>query len=311
MPLRKRIGIMGGWLLECLAGLEPASLRYATQCDTSYTIGTISRDCGLSVVTRGEFTQRFRLSQAYAYIIPRFSAPKLAKFQKKKKLTAIRCRLPSTTYAARKILRSQLLIAHDTYKTILTRQLRREVQELRPDAVYRALVHPVLLPCPHCCMPVVVVSHCPSFIRVAIIIRTSDDAQPPLRPAQCPPVVKRDSFEFCCQPYRLLCRRVADKRMTAAATTMPARLQPRFFHGSLDAVLIAQNLSDKLVCVLSDLMLLHSLIHRPRITLCTSYHSFPNAHISCTRQVAHLSSRHCSRSKYRLPFLSTRWLYPL
>ena len=31
MPLRKRIGISGGWLLECLAGLEPASLRYATQ----------------------------------------------------------------------------------------------------------------------------------------------------------------------------------------------------------------------------------------------------------------------------------------
>ena len=43
MPLRKRIGISGGWPLECLAGLEPASLRYATQRDTSYTIGTISR----------------------------------------------------------------------------------------------------------------------------------------------------------------------------------------------------------------------------------------------------------------------------
>lgn len=44
MPLRKRIGIMGvgGWPLECLAGLEPASLRYATQRDTSYTIGTLT-----------------------------------------------------------------------------------------------------------------------------------------------------------------------------------------------------------------------------------------------------------------------------
>ena len=85
MPLRKRIGIMGGWPLECLAGLEPASLRYATQRDTSYTIGTISRDCGLSVVTRGELTQRFRLSQAYGYIVPHFLAEKLAKFQKKKR----------------------------------------------------------------------------------------------------------------------------------------------------------------------------------------------------------------------------------
>lgn len=85
-----------GWLWSACAGLEPASPHYAMRCATSYTIGTISRNRGLSVVTRGEFTQRFRLSQAYAYIIPCFSAPKLAKFQKKKKLTAIRCRLPSS-----------------------------------------------------------------------------------------------------------------------------------------------------------------------------------------------------------------------
>lgn len=73
-----------GWLWSACAGLEPASPHYAMRCATSCTIGTISRDCGLSVVTRGELTQRFRLSQAYAYIIPRFSAPKLAKFAKKK-----------------------------------------------------------------------------------------------------------------------------------------------------------------------------------------------------------------------------------
>lgn len=73
-----------GWLWSACAGLEPASLRYATQRDTSYTIGTISRFHGLSVVTRGEFTQRFRLSQAYAYIIPRIFSEKLAKFQNKK-----------------------------------------------------------------------------------------------------------------------------------------------------------------------------------------------------------------------------------
>ena len=185
------------------------------------------------------------------------------------------------------------------------------MQELRADTIDRALVHPILLPRPHCCMPIVVVPHRPRFIRIAILIRTLDYLQPSFRPPQRPAVIQCDCFQLHRQPHCLLCSRVADKRMTAAATTMPARLQPRFFHGSLDAVLIAQNLSDKLVCVLSDLMLFHSLIHRPRITLCTSYHSFPNAHISCTRQVAHLSSRHCSRSKYRLPFLSTRWLYPL
>ena len=81
-----------GWLWSACAGLEPASPHYAMRCATSCTIGTISRDCGLSVVTRGEFTQRFRLSQAYAYIIPRFLAPKLAKFQKKKRpLLAANC----------------------------------------------------------------------------------------------------------------------------------------------------------------------------------------------------------------------------
>ena len=84
MPVLRKRNNWHGLALECLAGLEPTSLRYATQRDTSYTIGTISRDCGLSVVTRGELTQRFRLSRAYAYIVPHFQPPKLAKFQKKK-----------------------------------------------------------------------------------------------------------------------------------------------------------------------------------------------------------------------------------
>lgn len=292
---RKSHGIMG--TLECLAGLEPASLRYATQRDTSYTISTISRDCDLSVVTRGEFTQRFRLSQAYAYIIPCFLAPKLAKFQKKK---------VGRSHDQLSNLCSQLLIAHDTYKTTLTRQLRREVQELRADTIDRALVHPVLLPRPHCCMPIIIVPHRPRFVGIAILIRALDYFQPPLWPSQRPAVIQCNCFQLHRQPHCLLCRRVADKRMTAAATTTPARLQPRFFHSSLDAVLIAQNLSDKLICILSDLMLLHSLIHRPRITLCTSYHSFPNAHTSCTHQAAHLSSRQYIRSKYRLLCLLMR-----
>lgn len=43
MPVLRKRNLGMGWPLECLAGLEPASLRYATQRDTSYTIGTISR----------------------------------------------------------------------------------------------------------------------------------------------------------------------------------------------------------------------------------------------------------------------------
>ena len=87
---------------------------------------------------------------------------------------------------------SQLLIAHDTYKTILTRQLRREVQELRPDAVYRALVHPILLPCPRRRVSVVVVPHRPRFVGIAILIRTLDYLQPSFRPSQRPAVIQCD-----------------------------------------------------------------------------------------------------------------------
>ena len=43
MPVLRKRNHWHGLALECLAGLEPTSLRYATQRDTSYTIGTISR----------------------------------------------------------------------------------------------------------------------------------------------------------------------------------------------------------------------------------------------------------------------------
>lgn len=145
--------ISWGFGVPCRTRTCFSALCYATCCPC--TIGTISRDCGLSVVTRGEFTQRFRLSQAYVYIIPRFLAPKLAKFQNKK---------VGRSHDQLSNLRSQLLVAHDTYKPILARQLRSEVQELRADAVDCALVHSILLARHDCCVTVVVVPHCPSFI---------------------------------------------------------------------------------------------------------------------------------------------------
>lgn len=58
MPLRKRIGIMGVGCWSALQDSNLLSLRYATQRDTSYTIGTISRFHGLSVALV-ESCQRF------------------------------------------------------------------------------------------------------------------------------------------------------------------------------------------------------------------------------------------------------------
>ena len=86
MPLRKRIGIMGvgGWPLECLAGLEPASLRYATQRDTSYTIGTISRDCGLSVDSWRVYSTLSTFASLRLYNTTLFS-PKTCKVYKNKR----------------------------------------------------------------------------------------------------------------------------------------------------------------------------------------------------------------------------------
>lgn len=92
MPLRKRIGIMGVGCWSASRVSNPllcAMLRNVLPIHHRHNKPLFR---GLSVVTRGEFTQRFRLSQAYAYIIPRFLAPKLAKFQKKKRpLLAANC----------------------------------------------------------------------------------------------------------------------------------------------------------------------------------------------------------------------------
>ena len=83
MPLRKRIGIMGVGCWSASRVSNPllcAMLRNVLPIHHRHNKPLFR---GLSVVTRGEFTQRFRLLQAYAYIIPRFLAEKLAKFQKK------------------------------------------------------------------------------------------------------------------------------------------------------------------------------------------------------------------------------------
>ena len=101
-----------GWLWSAPAGLEPAPPLYAMRRFIPLSYVHNKPRLRLIRCTRGEFTQRFRLSQAYVYIIPRFSAPKLAKFQNKK---------VGRSHDQLSNLRSQLLVAHDTYKTILTR----------------------------------------------------------------------------------------------------------------------------------------------------------------------------------------------
>lgn len=73
-----------GLALECPVVLDATSPLYAMRCFSYKLRAHKPLFRGLSVATRGEFTQRFRLSQAYAYIIPCFSDPKLAKFAKKK-----------------------------------------------------------------------------------------------------------------------------------------------------------------------------------------------------------------------------------
>lgn len=72
MPVLRKRNLGMGWLWSACAGLEPASPHYAMRCVTSYTIGTINKPLfrGLSVATRGELSNAFRLSQAYGYIIP-------------------------------------------------------------------------------------------------------------------------------------------------------------------------------------------------------------------------------------------------
>lgn len=110
MPLRKRIGIMGVGCWSALRGSNPplcAMLRNVLPMHHRHN-KPLPR---LIRRTRGELST-LRLLQAYAYIIPCFSAPKLAKFQNKK---------VGRSHDQLSNLRSQLLVAHDTYKTILTR----------------------------------------------------------------------------------------------------------------------------------------------------------------------------------------------
>ena len=73
-----------GLALECPVVLDATSPLYAMRCFSYKLRAHKPLFRGLSVVTRGELTQRFRLSQAYAYIIPRIFSEKLAKFQNKK-----------------------------------------------------------------------------------------------------------------------------------------------------------------------------------------------------------------------------------
>ena len=85
MPVLRKRNHWHGLALECLRRTRTrfSALCYAV-CYLVHHRHNKPLFRGLSVVTRGEFTQRFRLSQAYAYIIPRFHPPKLAKFAKKK-----------------------------------------------------------------------------------------------------------------------------------------------------------------------------------------------------------------------------------
>ena len=70
-----------GLALECPVVLDATSQLYAMRCFSYKLRAHKPLFRGLSVATRGELSNAFRLSQAYVYIIPRFSAPKLAKFQ--------------------------------------------------------------------------------------------------------------------------------------------------------------------------------------------------------------------------------------
>lgn len=228
MPLRKRIGIMGLVVgVPCGARTRLFALCYATCCPC--TISTISRFHGLSVVTRGEFTQRFRLSQAYVYIIPRFSAPKLAKFQNKK---------VGRSHDQLSNLCSHLLRACDTHEPALARKLRRHVAELLPYAIHRALVHRTIHTRLYRIMTAIVVAHRPALCRRALSVQVLHNLKPALRQAHRPAAVKRDCLQLRRESDSLLRGRITDVRMSRAAA-VSAGLHPRFFDSSLNATLIA------------------------------------------------------------------------
>ncbi len=93
MPVLRKRNHWHGLALECLRRTRTrfSALCYAV-CYLVHHRHNKPLFRGLSVATRGELSNAFRLSQAYAYIIPHFSAQKLAKFQKKKRpLLAANC----------------------------------------------------------------------------------------------------------------------------------------------------------------------------------------------------------------------------
>ena len=73
-----------GLALECPVVLDATSPLYAMRCFSYKLRAHKPLFRGLSVVTRGELSNAFGFFFFYAYIIPCFSDPKLAKFAKKK-----------------------------------------------------------------------------------------------------------------------------------------------------------------------------------------------------------------------------------
>lgn len=85
MPVLRKRNHWHGLALECLRRTRTrfSALCYAV-CYLVHHRHNKPLFRGLSVATRGELSNAFRLSQAYVYIVPHFLAPKLAKFQKKR-----------------------------------------------------------------------------------------------------------------------------------------------------------------------------------------------------------------------------------
>lgn len=84
MPVLRKRNHWHGLALECPVVLDATSPLYARRCFSYKLRAHKPLFRGLSVATRGELSNAFRLSQAYVYIVPHFLAPKLAKFSKEK-----------------------------------------------------------------------------------------------------------------------------------------------------------------------------------------------------------------------------------
>lgn len=82
MPVLRKRNHWHGLALECPVVLDATSPLYAMRCFSYKLRAHKPLFRGLSVATRGELSNAFRLSQAYAYIIPRFQPPKTCKISK-------------------------------------------------------------------------------------------------------------------------------------------------------------------------------------------------------------------------------------